>query len=91
MKIEHRPELSRFEHASGGDLAVCEYRREGSAWILTHTFVPESMRGTGVAAALVKTTLEHIRAEGGRVVPACSYVAAYIQRHPDYASLLKAP
>ena len=89
MKIEHRPELSRFEYASGGDLAVCDYLREGSVWTLTHTFVPETLRGGGVAAALVKTALDHIRAENGRVVPACSYVAAYIQRHPGYASLLQ--
>ncbi len=88
MQIEHHPAQSRFEYAAGGDLAVCEYRREGSCWILFHTFVPESMRGTGIAAAVVKTALDHIRAEKGHVVPDCSYVAAYIQRHPDYAPLL---
>ena len=88
MQIHHNPAQSRFELGSGSDLAVCEYRREGAHWILSHTYVPEALRGGGVAGSLVKATLDHIRAEGGVVVPACSYVAAYIQRHPAYASLL---
>ena len=89
--VRHNPGQSRFELASGAALAVCEYRREGSVWILPHTFVPEALRGGGVAAALVKAALDHIRAEGGSVVPACSYVAAYVQRHPEYVSLVRRP
>lgn len=88
MQVQHNPAQSRFELLVGADAAVCDYRREGSVWILPHTYVPESMRGAGVAAALVKASLEHIKAQGGTVVPACSYVAAYIQRHPAYASLV---
>lgn len=88
MEIRHNPALSRFEAGSGSELAVCEYRRDGATWVLPHTFVPEALRGGGVAGALVKATLDHIRTEGGVVVPACSYVAAYIQRHPAYAPLL---
>lgn len=89
MIPRHVPAQSRFELGPGPELAVCEYRRDGSAWILEHTFVPETMRGAGVAAVLVKAALDHIQSEGGTVVPACSYVAAYIQRHPAYAPLVR--
>jgi predicted GNAT family acetyltransferase len=87
MIIRHNPALNRFETGAEPELAHCDYERRGAVWVLPHTFVPESMRGGGVAAALVKATMEHVRAEGGRIVPVCSYVAAYLSRHPEYASL----
>lgn len=89
MEIRHNAALTRFETGPAPEPAVCEYRREGTTWVLPHTYVPEPMRGGGVAGALVKAALDHIRTEGGTVVPACSYVAAYIQRHPAYTSLIK--
>jgi uncharacterized protein len=36
----------------------------------------------------VKTMLEYARDQGAKVVPACSYAAAYLERHPEYSSLL---
>lgn len=91
MLIRHNPARSRFECGEGAELAVCDYRREGRVWVLHHTFVPESLRGDGVAAALVKSALAHIRHEGGKAAPTCSYVAAYVRRHPEYAPLLSRP
>jgi predicted GNAT family acetyltransferase len=32
--------------------------------------------------------MDTARSEGWKVVPACSYAAAWMQRHPDYADLL---
>jgi predicted GNAT family acetyltransferase len=55
---------------------------------MTHTFVPGELRGRGLAEQLVRAALEHARAEKLRVVPACSYVAKYIERHPEYRALL---
>lgn len=91
MNIRHNPARSRFELAAEPEPAVCEYHRDGSVWTLSHTYVPDSLRGGGVAGALVKTALEHIKAEGGGVIPACSYVAAYIRRHPEYEDLVRTP
>ena len=48
----------------------------------------ESVGGRGVAGDLVKAALDYARAQGLRVVPACSYSAAYVQRHPEYADLV---
>lgn len=91
MNIRHDQAGSCFELVGAdAEKARCEYRRKGDIWILSHTYVPEAMRGSGVAAALVRAALDHIRAEGGRVVPDCSFVAAYIQRNPEYAGLVEA-
>jgi predicted GNAT family acetyltransferase len=36
----------------------------------------------------VRDTLDAARAEGLKVVPHCEFVAAYIERHPEYRDLL---
>jgi predicted GNAT family acetyltransferase len=86
--IVHRPEATRFEAGLDGRLAVCAYRRVGDTLHLTHTEVPPSLQGQGIAAALVQAALDWARAEGLRVRPLCSYVAAYMRRHPETRDLL---
>ena len=44
--------------------------------------------GTTVAQKLVDVALKHAMAEKRRVVPACSYVAAFIARRPEYRGLV---
>ena len=87
-QVYHKPEASRFEIDLGEGLAVCAYRRQGDALLLTHTEVPPAYEGQGLAARLVEATLAWARAEGLRVRPLCSYVAAYMRRHPETKDLL---
>ena len=68
---------------------MLDYRRDGEAMVFTHTGVPPALRGRGLAARLTAAGLDHARDRGLRVVPACSYVAAYIERHPAYQPLLR--
>jgi predicted GNAT family acetyltransferase len=88
LKVQHRPEASRFEVALGHGLGLCLYRRQGSTLVLTHTEVPASLQGRGIASVLVRAALDWARAEGLRVRPLCSYVAAYMRRHPETQDLL---
>jgi len=37
---------------------------------------------------LVKGALQLARAQGEQVVPLCSFIAAYMDRHPEYSDLL---
>jgi predicted GNAT family acetyltransferase len=86
--VRHRPEASRFEADIDGRLAVCAYRRVGDLVHLTHTEVPPAAQGRGIAADLVRATLDWARAEGLKVRPLCSYVAAYMRRHPETRDLV---
>jgi predicted GNAT family acetyltransferase len=88
LSIVHRPEASRFEALLDGGLGLCVYRRDGPLLLLTHTEVPAALEGRGIAAALVRSTLDWARSEGLRVRPLCSYVAAYMRRHPETQDLL---
>ena len=95
LKVTHNASASRYECAVPGiaTLAVAEYALEDVAgemrMIFTHTFVPSEMRGKGVAEALVRAALADARSHRRRVVPQCSYVAKFIERHPaDCGDLL---
>jgi predicted GNAT family acetyltransferase len=88
LDIAHDPASHRFAVRVEGYEAELLYRRDGRRLTIGHTGVPEAIGGRGIAGELVKAALEYARAEGLRVVPACSYSADYIQRHPEYADLV---
>ncbi len=87
-EVRDNPATSRFEMASGDAVAFAEYRRAGDRIVLVHTEVPEALSGQGVGSKLVRGTLDAVRAEGSKVVPRCGFVAAHIERHPEYRDLL---
>ena len=86
--VRHNPEANRFEAEVEGTLSVADYQLRDREMIMTHTFVPPEMRGRGIAEKLVRTALEYAETQQLRVVPACSYVAAFIQRHPEFHRLV---
>jgi predicted GNAT family acetyltransferase len=88
IAVKHNRDEHRFETLVGGQLAVCEYEVQGDRMVFTHTFVPSELRGRGIAEKLVRVALDEARAENRKVVPACSYVDAYIQRRPELRTLL---
>ena len=90
IDIRHDPQAGRFETTLDGHLCVCQYRLYGKLMMFTHTGVPDALRGRGIAGELVRVALEHARAHGLKVRPDCSYVEAYMQRHPDTLDLLAA-
>ena len=46
------------------------------------------LEGRGIAAALVQRALGWAREQGLKVIPQCSFVASYIQGHPESWDLL---
>ena len=86
--VVHNPALQRFEAGQGADLAECCYRQQGDVLVLHHTEVPAALQGLGLAGLLVQAALDWARAQQLRVQPSCSYVAAYMKRHPETQDLL---
>lgn len=89
VEVRHNPANNRFEIESESHLAVLEYRQDGSTITFTHTEVPSELGGRGLGSQLVRAGLDYARAQGFNVVPLCSFVAAYIQKKPEYQDLLK--
>ena len=88
VQVQHNPGANRYEAVVDGHLSVCEYELSGEQMVFTHTLVPPELRGRGVAELLVRAALADARTAGRRVVPACSYVAKFIERHREYQDLL---
>lgn len=85
----HFPEKQRFElTAENTPPAYVSYRLTGKTAVFDHTYVPDELRGQGIAAIIVKTALQEARKQGWEVVPACSYIGTYIRRHPEFSDLL---
>ena len=55
---------------------------------IDHTFVDPSLRGQGVAATLMKMTIEELRRSGRKAVPVCSFAQKWFDAHPEQADLL---
>ena len=88
ISVQHNPAASRFEARVGTQLAVADYELEDGRIVFMHTYVPTALRGHGIAEKLVRAGLEFAKAEKRKVVPECSYVAAFIERHKEFQGLL---
>jgi predicted GNAT family acetyltransferase len=88
IDVEHRPERSRFEASVNGLACVADYRIVDGVMRMTHTGVPPSLRGRGIAARLIEAALAYARAQGLAVEPLCSYAERYMRRHPETLDLL---
>lgn len=87
--VTHDLAAQRFEMTVDGQHSEACYRMDGAVMCMTHTGVPPSLGGRGIAAALVAAALAHARANGMHVRPQCSYVQVYMRRHPETLDLLE--
>ncbi len=88
IAVIHDAARQRFEAIVEGQRCVADYQLRGKVMWMNHTGVPDAVAGRGIAAALVRAALDWAAAQGYTVEPSCSYVAAYMRRHPDTLRLL---
>ena len=79
-EVHHDAAARRFSTEVEGQRAVLDYRLLDDVMTITHTGVPAEIGGRGIAGELVQAALDTARAEGWKVVAACSYAAAYITK-----------
>jgi predicted GNAT family acetyltransferase len=84
VAVAHNAALARYELKTEHGLAVAVYRQHGDRRIFTHTEVPPADEGKGYASRVVKEALDDTRRAGLKIQPACSFVVAYVRRHPEY-------
>ncbi len=86
--ITHNEQAQRFETTIDGHTGYISYQERGDTLVYDHTIVPQALGGRGVGSDLVKHALDYARANHKKVVPQCSFVSAYINKHSDYQDLL---
>lgn len=88
-EVRNNPEQSRFEIVVDGEVAgFTEYVHRDGKVDFTHTEVGDAYEGQGLASKLVKGALDAAREWGEPVVPSCTYVKGWIEKHADYQDLL---
>lgn len=87
-EITHNASSQRFESKVDGLLCRSDYRMHGNTMMLVHTEVPPQLEGRGIASALVRAAFDHAKQNGMDVLPVCSYARTWVQRHPEFNSLV---
>ncbi|OWK28880.1 GNAT family N-acetyltransferase [Sphingomonas dokdonensis] len=87
-KVHDNRAEQEFELDLDGHRAVAAYQREGDRIVFTHTLVPPEIEGRGVGSKLIRAALDSARDQGLKVIAQCRFVAAYIDKHPEYRDLL---
>lgn len=86
--IHHNTAQRRFEITLDGRAAELTYHLDAERITFAHTGVPAEFQGRGIGGMLVKAGLEFAEEQNLKVIPLCSFVATYIERHPQYQRLL---
>lgn len=82
--ITRNPTGNRFELRLDGYLAWLEWTPVRGGLAFTHTIVPAALGGRGIGSRLVRHALDWAIAQRQKVRPDCSFVKAYIDKHPQY-------
>jgi predicted GNAT family acetyltransferase len=93
-KVVHNADLHRYEIWLDDELAgFAEYRPSPGVLTFNHTEVDPIHRGKNLAAILMEATLKDVRDTfpNEKVVPTCSYVVRFMEKHPETQDLLRDP
>jgi predicted GNAT family acetyltransferase len=90
LTFEHHLERRRYEAFAGGVMVgYAIYKLLGDSIVITHTEVLPEHEGRGIGSYIAREALADARAQGKFVVPACSFIAAYLREHREDADLVK--
>ena len=89
MSVQHNPANQAFTTTRDGHAAELAYAHPRPGVIdFTHTFVDEALRGQGLADELARAALAYAREQKLKVKTSCTFVAAFVKKHPaEYADL----
>jgi predicted GNAT family acetyltransferase len=80
--------LIRDTQAGRQTCEITWHHRSDGRRVFDHTFVPPVLNGQGLAAILTEAALRLAQKERVKIVPQCSYVARWIERHPAWQDLV---
>ena len=87
LEITHNEADHTFDVWIDGYRSKLDYIQDGKNFVITHVGVYPELRGQGIAGKIVEAGLQYAKQNSLRVIPMCSYAAAYIRRNPQYLEL----
>lgn len=89
-RVDFTEEKGRIYAADETGAAIAEIVFEdegGDSVCVVRTYVAEGLRGQGIAGKLMEAAAEAAKRRGKKLVAACSYAEAWLQRHPEYTRI----
>lgn len=86
--IQHDLSERQFFVDTEGLRSVIDYRLDGDVMTIAHTGVPAELGGRGIAGELMRAAFTVAGEQGWKVIPACSYAAGWVEKHPEFKYLL---
>lgn len=86
------PNENRYElrDADTGTVAgFASYTHTPHQIVFTHTVIDNAYGGRGLGSKLARRVLDDAAATGKRIVPVCSFIAAYVRKHHDWDEYLE--
>lgn len=81
-------EQNQFEYHVKDGFAFGKYIIKDNVLILRHVFVPEDMRGQGIAGKMMEEIMDFMmsrnKSKGLKIQPFCSYARAWLEKHEQY-------
>ena len=79
----------RYEITADGEVAgFTVYELRPGIVAFMHTEIDEPFGGHGLGSILVRCALDDVRSRGLSILPYCSFVRSWLERHDDYADLV---
>ncbi len=89
MELRNEPENDRYLVEVDGVVAgFTVYHLRGGRYFFVHTHIEASFTGQGLGSVLARYALDDVRAKGGTIIPICPFIAGFVDRHPEYQSLI---
>jgi len=88
MEVINNKEAGHFEVTVDGKVAYEQYMQSGDTITFIHSYTPPELRGKGIAGELAKFSLEYAKANNLKVIVKCPYITGYLEKHPEYKTLL---
>jgi uncharacterized protein len=89
LKVADNPEQEQYEIRADGELAgFVQYDLGDGVIAFLHTETDPRFRGQGVAAHLIRSSLDSARERHLAVLPYCPFVRRWMAEHPEYIDLV---
>lgn len=90
ITVTNSPDRERYVADIEGEVVgfTVYHIRHGGIYFFVHTEIVPGYEGKGIGETLVREALDDVHSMGGTIVPLCPYVAAFVQKHPEYDNLV---
>lgn len=89
LHVHHDLDFEYFAMNFGqAQFGLVRYVQNGDVLRLTHSEVPQSLRGKGCGKVLMEYVLQHIENDGFKIIPECSFIRHYLASNTQWAHLI---